>query len=112
MLAAGHGYSFPEYWYPFAPPDTPTAHWSYLYTAFVAGLYAVFGVHPAGGAALVGAVLTGLLLPWLLYRLACRKLGPCTRDEALHRRSPRCHRPAHRRARRNLRLLRPLRPWS
>jgi hypothetical protein len=81
-LAAGHGYSFPEYWYPFASSDTPTAHWSYLYTAFVAGLYAVFGVHPLA-ARLAGTVLTGLLLPWLLYRLACRVLGPCTPGEAL-----------------------------
>ena len=45
-LAEGHGYSFAQYWYPFAPAEVPTAHWSFLYTAFVAGVYALFGPHP------------------------------------------------------------------
>lgn len=76
-LASGHGYSFPDYWYPFAPPNTPTSHWSYLYTAFLAGLYSIFGVHPIS-ARVVGALLTGILTPWLLYRLTCRVLGPCS----------------------------------
>ncbi len=79
-LATGHGYSFPDYWYPFAPPDTPTSHWSFLYTAFVASLYSIFGPHPLA-ARLAGALLTGILMPWLLYRLTCRVLGPCTLRE-------------------------------
>ena len=70
-LLAGHGYSFADYWYPFAPPNTPTAHWSFLYTAFLAGVYAIFGPHPLA-ARLVQAVLGGLLLPWLTYRLTRR----------------------------------------
>ncbi len=68
-LATGHGYSFDRPWYPFAPADAPTAHWSFLYTAFVAGVYALAGPHPLAPR-LLQAVLAGLLLPWLTYRLA------------------------------------------
>jgi hypothetical protein len=68
-LADGHGFSFGQSWYPFTPADTPTAHWSFLYTAFLAGIYALFGVKPLI-ARLIGAVLGGLLLPWMVYRLA------------------------------------------
>ena len=35
-VAAGKGFVFDEYWYPFTPPDTPTAHWSFLYTIYLA----------------------------------------------------------------------------
>ena len=70
-LAAGHGYSFDQPWYPFTPANTPTAHWSFLYTAFVAAIYSVIGLHPLG-ARLAGAILTGILLPFLLYRLSHR----------------------------------------
>lgn len=73
-LADGYGYSFDRAWYPFTPPDTPTAHWSFLYTAFVAAIYAVAGVHPLA-VRLVQAVLTGILLPWMVYRLAVRMQG-------------------------------------
>ena len=67
-LAGGHGFTFPEAWYPFTPADTPTAHWSFLYTAFLAGVYAIFGVHPLA-ARLIQAVLGGLLLPWMVFRV-------------------------------------------
>jgi hypothetical protein len=80
-LIAGHGFSFGTPWYPFTPPDTPTAHWSFLYSLYVALVYGAFGVHPLA-ARLVGAVLSGLLLPWLVYRLA-RRLFPGQRSVAL-----------------------------
>jgi hypothetical protein len=70
-LATGHGFSFPIGWYPFTPPDTPTAHWSFLYSLFVAAVYVVFGIHPLA-ARLSGALLGGLLLPWMVYRLTRR----------------------------------------
>jgi 4-amino-4-deoxy-L-arabinose transferase-like glycosyltransferase len=70
-LLAGHGFSFPTPWYPFTPPNTPTAHWSFLQSLYVAGVYTVFGVHPLA-ARLVTAVLGGILLPWMVYRLARR----------------------------------------
>lgn len=72
-VAAGYGYSFPERWYPFAEANEPTAHWSFLYTAFVAAIYWLVGVHPLA-VRLAGAVLGGVLLPWLIYRLARRAL--------------------------------------
>jgi hypothetical protein len=78
-LATGYGYSFDRPWYPFGKPaGHQTAHWSFLYTAFVAGIYAVFGVHPLV-ARLVGAVLGGALLPWMVYRLASRLFPDNTR---------------------------------
>lgn len=73
-LATCHGYSFDQGWYPFTPADTPTAHWSFLYAAFVAAVYAIAGPHPLA-ARLVQAVLVGLLMPWLTYRLARRVMG-------------------------------------
>jgi hypothetical protein len=74
-LAAGHGFSFERNWYPFTPAETPTAHWSFLYSLFVAGIYAPFGAHPLA-VRLLQAVLGGLLLPWLVYRLARTVLRP------------------------------------
>ncbi len=70
-LITGHGFSFDRAFYPFTPPDTPTSHWSFLYSVFVAAIYALFGAHPLV-ARLAGAVLGGLLLPWIVYRLARR----------------------------------------
>ena len=70
-LASGHGYSFAQAWYPFTPADTPTAHWSFLYTAFVAAVYGVAGAHPLA-VRLVQAVVLGVLMPWCTWRLARR----------------------------------------
>jgi hypothetical protein len=70
-LAAGHGFSFAKGWYPFTPADTPTAHWSFLYTAYAAAIYAVAGYHPVL-VRIVGALLSGLLLPWSMFRFAGR----------------------------------------
>ncbi len=70
-VAQGYGYSFPSASYPFVPENTPTAHWSFLYGAFVAAVYTLTGFHPMA-ARLAGAVLTGILLPLLLYRLSRR----------------------------------------
>lgn len=73
-ILQGHGYSFDSSWYPFTRPETPTAHWSFLYPLFVSAVYALFGIHPLAVRLLQG-VLGGLLLPWLVYRLA-RRLFP------------------------------------
>ena len=79
-LIAGHGYSFDIGWYPFTLPDTPTAHWSFLYSLFVAAVYEVAGVQPLA-ARLVQAVLGGVLLPWMAFRFA-RRLFNSPADEA------------------------------
>ena len=74
-LATDHGYSFDRPWYPFGTPaGMPTAHWSFLYTAFVAAVYRIVEPHPLA-ARLLQAVLAGLLLPWLTYRLTRRMLA-------------------------------------
>jgi hypothetical protein len=77
----GHGFSFPTAWYPNAAPDSPTAFWSFGYVLYLAAIYAALGVHPLA-ARVVGALFNGLLLPWLVYRLA-RRLFPDQRPVAL-----------------------------
>jgi hypothetical protein len=74
-LISGHGFSFDRGWYPFTAPDTPTAHWSFLYSLFVAAVYGFAGVHPLA-VRLVQGIAGGILLPWLTYRLAGRVFGP------------------------------------
>lgn len=66
-LITGHGFSFATGWYPFTRPDTPTAHWSFLYSLFVAAVYGLFGPQVLY-ARLAQAVLGGILLPWMVYR--------------------------------------------
>ncbi|CAG0937514.1 hypothetical protein TFLX_06448 [Thermoflexales bacterium] len=76
-LITGHGFSFGDGWYPFTEPDTPTAHWSFLYSLFVAGVYAIFGPHPLA-VRVIQAILGGILLPWLVYRLTFRLYQPAS----------------------------------
>ena len=74
-IATVHGFTFDKAWYPFTPPETPTAHWSFLYSLFVAGVYAVEGIHPIA-VRLVQAVLGGFLLPLAVYKVARRVFEP------------------------------------
>jgi hypothetical protein len=73
-LLAGRGYSFERYWYPFTPPNTPTAHWSFLYPLYLAGVYAITGYHPLA-ARLLQAVICGIVSVLLFYRLGRRLFG-------------------------------------
>ncbi|MEW6402379.1 MAG: glycosyltransferase family 39 protein [Chloroflexota bacterium] len=70
-LLDGRGYSFTENWYPFTPAHTPTAHWSFLYPLYLAGVYAIAGYHPLVARLLQGA-LAGALLCFLVYRMGRR----------------------------------------
>ena len=70
-LLDGRGYSFTENWYPFTPANTPTAHWSFLYPLYLAGIYAVTGYHPLV-ARLLQAAVGGALLCWLVYKIGRR----------------------------------------
>jgi hypothetical protein len=68
-ILEGRGYSFENDYYPgFTPANTPTAHWSFLYPLYLAGIYALTGFHPLA-ARLVQVLLVGALIPWLIYRL-------------------------------------------
>lgn len=73
-LLGGRGYSFEQFWYPFTPADTATAHWSFVYPLFLAGVYAIFGLHPLA-ARLIQAVASGILATWLVYCLGRRLFG-------------------------------------
>jgi 4-amino-4-deoxy-L-arabinose transferase-like glycosyltransferase len=70
-LLAGEGYSFPKKWYPFTPANTPTAHWSFIYPLYLAGIYALTGYHPLV-ARLVQGVVGGMLICFLIYLIGRR----------------------------------------
>jgi 4-amino-4-deoxy-L-arabinose transferase-like glycosyltransferase len=67
----GRGYSFTENWYPFTLANTPTAHWSFIYPLYLAGIYAVTGYHPLV-ARFVQGVLGGTLICILVYLIGRR----------------------------------------
>ena len=73
-VLGGHGFSFGETWWPITKPNAPTAHWSFLYTFYLVGVYLVFGQHPLV-ARLIQAVLVGLLQPFLAYQIGRRIFG-------------------------------------
>lgn len=68
-LVAGHGYSFEQDWWPYARAGEATSFWSYLYTFYLATVYALFGHSPLV-ARLIQSVAAGVLMPALVYRLA------------------------------------------
>lgn len=72
-ILAGKGFSFPTNWYPFTLANEQTAHWSYLYALYLAGVYAVVGHHPLV-ARLIQVLLSGLNI-WLAYRIGRRLFG-------------------------------------
>ncbi len=67
-VVGGYGFTVAQEWWPLTPAGAPTAHWSYLYTVYLATVYKFFGYHPLI-ARLIQAVLGGILMPWLIYRL-------------------------------------------
>jgi 4-amino-4-deoxy-L-arabinose transferase-like glycosyltransferase len=73
-VVAGHGFSFAQDWWPYTRAERPTSFWSYLYTLYLAGTYWVFGHHPFVPR-LIQAAVTGLLMPWLVYRIGRRTFG-------------------------------------
>jgi 4-amino-4-deoxy-L-arabinose transferase-like glycosyltransferase len=74
-VLTGHGFSYATDWWPATRADEPTAHFSFLYSLFLAGVYAVFGFHPLA-ARVVQALIVGPLTAWLLYRLGRRLFNP------------------------------------
>lgn len=73
-LVQGHGFSFAADSWPFTRAGQPTAHWSFLYTGYLAAVYAALGHHPLA-ARLIQALAVGLLGPWLTWRLGRRLFG-------------------------------------
>ncbi|MCB0121511.1 MAG: glycosyltransferase family 39 protein, partial [Caldilineaceae bacterium] len=74
-VIGGYGFSFGQTWWPITPAGEPTAHWSFLYTLYLAAVYALFGPQPLV-ARLIQAVLTGFLHSWLAWRVGRRIFGP------------------------------------
>jgi len=70
-LLAGRGYSFTEKWYPFTSANTPTAHWSFIYPLYLAGMYSLTGYHPLA-ARLFQATVGGALMCFLVYLIGRR----------------------------------------
>jgi 4-amino-4-deoxy-L-arabinose transferase-like glycosyltransferase len=73
-VAGGHGFTFDQDWWPYARANQPTAFWSYSYTLYLTGIYWIFGHHPLVGR-LLQALIAGILMPWLVYRLGRRAFG-------------------------------------
>ena len=71
----GNGFSFDTGWWPATPANQPTAHWSFLYVLFLAAIYFVTGPIPLA-ARLIQAILTGILIPLLSWRIGRRLFGP------------------------------------
>ncbi len=70
----GHGFSFDRAWWPATRAGEPTAHWSFLYTYYLAGVYALFGVKPVI-ARILQAILVGILQPYLTYWIGKKIFG-------------------------------------
>jgi 4-amino-4-deoxy-L-arabinose transferase-like glycosyltransferase len=62
----GYGFSFGELWWPITPAEAPTAHWSFLYTFYLALIYALFGPYPLI-ARILQAIIVGILHPYIVY---------------------------------------------
>jgi 4-amino-4-deoxy-L-arabinose transferase-like glycosyltransferase len=71
----GHGFSMGVDWWPLTQANAPTAHWSYLYTLYLAAVYAIFGFNPLA-ARFIQVLIVGALTPWLLYLLGKQAFNP------------------------------------
>lgn len=67
-VVGGHGFTFGEMWWPITAANAPTAHWSFLYTLFLALIYKLIGLQPIV-VRLIQAVLVGVLHPWIIFRI-------------------------------------------
>ncbi|MFK7803662.1 MAG: ArnT family glycosyltransferase [Anaerolineae bacterium] len=70
----GYGFTFGEAWWPVTQAGEPTAHWSYLYTSYLIGVYSIFGRNPLV-ARLIQIVVVGILQPFLTYKIGKQLFG-------------------------------------
>ena len=73
-LVEGRGFSFGTAWWPMTAASAPTAHWSFLYTPFLAAIYSVFSPNPMA-VRLIQALVVGVLQPVLAYLIGRRAFG-------------------------------------
>jgi len=76
-VIGGFGFSFATDHWPATRAGEPTAHWSYVYTLYLAVVYVLFGSKPIV-ARIIQAVIAGVLHPWLSWRIGKRVFGPVT----------------------------------
>ena len=70
----GYGFSFGEGHWPATRAGEPTAHWSYLYTIYLAAVYKLIGYYPIL-ARLIQAIITGVLQTLFAWRIGRRLFG-------------------------------------
>ena len=73
-VADGYGFSFAEGHWPATRAGEPTAHWSYLYTLYLAAIYKVFGPAPLI-ARMIQALIAGIFQTLLVWRIGTRLFG-------------------------------------
>ena len=73
-VLGGHGFTFGEMWWPITRAGEPTAHWSFPYTLYLVGVYAVFGAYPIV-ARILQAIIVGILHPYITYRIGDKVFG-------------------------------------
>jgi hypothetical protein len=73
-VLGGHGFTFGEMWWPITRAGEPTAHWSFPYTLYLVGTYALFGVYPVA-ARILQAIIVGILHPYITYRIGEKTFG-------------------------------------
>jgi len=70
-VLGGYGFTFDREWWPITGAGEPTAHWSYLYTLYLAGVYALAGPNPLV-ARILQAAIVGVLQSYFAYLLGRR----------------------------------------
>src|ERR1051325_9489821 len=68
-VADGFGFSFATDYWPMTHAGAPTAHWSFLYTLYLAIIYKLLGPQPLV-ARLLQAVIVGGLQTYIVYQIA------------------------------------------
>ncbi|HNB50384.1 MAG TPA: glycosyltransferase family 39 protein [Anaerolineales bacterium] len=70
----GFGFTFGKNWWPVTVANSPTAHWSFLYTGYLVVMYAL--TNSPLVARIFQAILVGVLHPFLAYRIGQHTFGP------------------------------------
>jgi len=73
-IVDGHGFSFAEGHWPATRAGEPTAHWSYLYTVYLAVVYKVFGFYPVI-ARIIQAIIVGIFQVFFTWQIGRRIFG-------------------------------------
>ena len=72
-VASGQGFTYPEHYYPWVPPDTITSYYSGTMVLQLAIIYKLFGYHPL--VARLFFAMLGTAIVFLIYLLASRFFG-------------------------------------